>query len=155
LQQNRPRLCENASFQRPLRIIFCVVHLRPMLKALLFFMSPKSRLKFYFSKERRSFAQPRPRLAASSCSCSKPPHQRPMLEGKPAARTRSRRSYPSPIDLRLTMRAHGRRQVRALGMRPFDSTIVWHANVVTRASGANRGPTADDNRCFGCGGLCR
>jgi hypothetical protein len=48
-------LCENAAFQKLLRIIFYVVHSQRMLKTLPFFVSPKSRLKFYFSKERPSF----------------------------------------------------------------------------------------------------
>jgi len=52
---HRSRLCENSAFQKLLRIIFYVVHSQRMLKTLPFFVSPKSRLKFYFSKERPSF----------------------------------------------------------------------------------------------------
>jgi hypothetical protein len=51
-----PRLCENASFQRLLRIMFCVVPLRPMLKALLFFELPKSRPEIPLFKRASKFS---------------------------------------------------------------------------------------------------
>jgi hypothetical protein len=49
------RLCENVRFQEVPGIIFCVMPPRPMLGAMLFFITAKSRWKFYFSKEHPSF----------------------------------------------------------------------------------------------------
>jgi hypothetical protein len=48
-------LCENVHFQEVPGIIFCVMPSRPILGALLFFITSKSRRKFYFSKEHPSF----------------------------------------------------------------------------------------------------
>jgi len=50
-----PRLCENASGRRLLRIDFSFMASRWTLRALLIFVSAKLRRKFYFAKERRSF----------------------------------------------------------------------------------------------------
>ena len=54
-RQRFPAMPETAGIAALLRIIFYVVHSQRMLKTLPFFVSPKSRLKFYFSKERPSF----------------------------------------------------------------------------------------------------